>query len=474
LDSRLLGFWGDSPYPILDGNAHLAQRMYEKDDGQAILPLLDSGCGGFGHGDLGLTPLLESRIGTGTILACQLNLSEKLSEIPVAEELLLNMLTYLADYQPPKTERFQIVEADADISAALAQAADGATIIVNALSETDLAAWGAALKVSLQKVDVGEIYQAIRDCDDKLLDGVSNEDTCGVHSWTYAGKKTNYRIAKLALAPTAGLEPLLVTPAASCLKELFVYDGKTEPLRTHTVSRFTGDERPDSGIVLGRVRHGRGKIIFNQFIAPQNADTHFYRLEHRLLANLGIICAHSILDGDCVTDVAASSPGYPERVAILNKNADRDTEKTMIELTRPSSERMAVKLITTSDKWVDYECPEGTLSAQTLDPEMTTYIYYILNSPVARKNVDQDIGVPNPEALSFLDLTGNGVVKLFVNGAELGCQSLNNDTMSFSDIELEMGINHILLKWSPENRQSHLRSQWRDIMRNPEAEFSFL
>ena len=180
--------WSDDPYTSTAGNSHLAERMYRKDDGKHMLAVLDSGEGGFGSGDLGYTPLFESPFGDGLIIACQLRLNDRLGDIPAAEQIFLNMLKRADSYRPNSVNTPLFVHSidKQRIEDCVRQAHDGCTVVVNDANDSDLHLWAKALGISLKVKDVGEVYQLVRVTDDAILNGISNEDTCGVESYTYA------------------------------------------------------------------------------------------------------------------------------------------------------------------------------------------------------------------------------------------------------------------------------------------------
>jgi hypothetical protein len=50
---------------------------------------------------------------------------------------------------------------------------------------------------------------------------------------------------------------------------------------------------------------------------------------------------------------------------------------------------------------------------------------------------------------------------------------LQGSTATVSDIPLEMGGNHVLIRWAPGSPDATLRMQWRNIMRQPEVNLLF-
>jgi hypothetical protein len=469
--------WGDDPYPLLASDAYVARRMYRKDDGRLMQPLLDSGEGGFGSGDLDLTPLFEAWEGEGVILACQLRLIDKLDVVPAAGQLLVNLLRRAATYAPPEpTTAFQIVSGDeiAGLARYCDAARSGQTVIVQNATPAALEAWAEVLDVALRPKDVGEVYQVVRVRDDPLLSGVSNEDTCGIETFSYTpATAENFLVGETFLAPAPGLDTLLQTPTESCLRELMVYNGRSEALRTHTLSRFLFGEKRQAAVALGRVAVGKGAVIFNQFAPPEASRPRFARLSHRLRANLGEHFAGSLLAGDGVPAARTVSPGYPQAVYLYNGPVDGALWREMVERCAPSMERMLATPILNLVSWQRLGSEEGVWCAAGLDLDDEVYLYHTIWSPSPRKNLQTNLDVPNPEALTFLDLAGRGRVGVVVNGQAFEPVTLTGGGATISDIPLEMGGNHVLIRWSPDSEEATLRMRWRNIMRQPEVELQF-
>ncbi len=463
-------YWGDDPYALPGGNACVARRLYAKDNGRHALALLDSGEGGFGHGDLHHTPLFEVAEGKGLILACQLRLTECIDAIPAAE-LILRRLLQRADAYVPAPLPELVLAAGQSVQELLIRAGKGAAILVENAPPAALAEWSQELGVELRVAPPDDIYQAVRRTPDPLLDGISNEDTCGVTTWTYApGDRRNTTIGTAFLMPVPGLETLLETPTESCLKEHFVKLGKTEPLRTHTLSRFLFAERPEAAVVLGRVRVGKGQILFSCFNPAEAVHPGLARFRNRLLANLGLAAPGSLLDGDCVP-ASGRSKGFPTAVHRVAAPASPHRWAEFVECTVFANERMPNRPILRAAAWQRIESAEGCFAGAGTEP---VCLYHIIQSGVARKNLEQDIGVPNPEALTFLDLAGDGTVEVVVNGKSHDAVTLAEGAATVSDIALEAGFNHVLLRWTPATAGATLTTRWRNIMRRPETSFAFM
>jgi hypothetical protein len=470
--------WGDDPYPLLANGAYVAIRMYRKDDGRSMLPLLDSGEGGFGSGDLSLTPLFEARDGSGLILACQMRLTEKLAQIPAAQTLFANILRRAIAYEPITAPNLLLPVAGERVDALqhLANVArSGAVVVVENATPEALKAWSDALGLHLIPRDVGDVYQVVRTGDHPLLSGVSNEDLCGIETFSYTpASADNFIVGRTFLAPVPGLESLLETPRDSCLRELMVDGGRTEALRAYTLTHCLLGERPTPAVALGRVRLNEGAVIFNQFAPPVEKRARFARLRNRLWANLGQPCAGGLLEGDAVPTARQTSAGYPEHLYVLDAATDEAARVEMLERCAPTLERMvATPILAVGTAWQQTNTPDGIVRADGLDPIRDVYLYHTIWSPSPRKNTATNLDVPNPEALTFLDLEGEGAVELAVNGRILGQVTLEQGAAAFSDIALEMGGNHVLLRWVPIDQSSTLKMRWRNIMRQPETGLQF-
>ncbi|MCF7837902.1 MAG: hypothetical protein K9N49_04660 [Candidatus Marinimicrobia bacterium] len=314
--------------------------------------------------------------------------------------------------------------------------------------------------------------------DDLVLAGVSNEDTCGIETWAYSPPSNrNCTIGNTFLAPLPGIEPLLETPTESALRELFVMNGRTEPLRAHTLSRFLYAEKPERAVVLGRVRVGAGQILFNQFAPPADAPARarLGRLANRLAANLGAEPEGSPLDGDCVPASAVISKGYPEKVHLLNIPEDDGLRGRLISSTRYGLEHICSSPIFGVGPWQrDVPCPDGEVCAADCDLRHPIYVYMPVVSAVQRKDASSNLGVPNPEAFTFLDLTGDGVVDVTINGDTREPLAINGGTATISDIALEQGCNHVLIRWQPASAEAKLRLRWRNIANQLETQLRFI
>jgi len=457
-------------------------RAYRKDDGKHALTILDGEEGGFGYGTLDFAGLIEIREGSGLVLACQLNITAKAGMIPAAAKLLGNLLRRLITYRAPALKAPVQVDGarldPAGVADQARQARVGRNVIVHNATPAALAVFSRELGVELRPVVFSDpVYQAVRVTDDPVLAGISNEDTCGVETWTYAwGDRKNLPIGSCFLAPMPGLEPLLETPTESLLRELFVFGGLSEQLRAHTLSRFLYAEKNERAIVLGRVRAGAGQIFFNQFaVSEMGPPRHrLARLANRLAVNLGVMHDGSVLAGDCVPENAALSPGYPESFCLLNIPEEPGLRQRLVAATQFHLEHVGNAPILGEAAWrCNVPCPNGEIHAAGLDLAHPVYAYSRLHSAVQRKDASSNLGVPNPEAFTFLDLDGDGDVDVTVNGHTRDPQALHGKTVTVSDVALEQGCNHVLICWRPSSAGSALRWRWRNIDHKAETKLRF-
>jgi hypothetical protein len=226
---------------------------------------------------------------------------------------------------------------------------------------------------------------------------------------------------------------------------------------------------PLAGVVTGVVQVGAGRIIFDQFAPPHDADGTAKRLRlarpgNRLRANLGIAPAADLLTGACTAGSPAASRGWPERLRIRPGTIDSTEHGHLLADCGTSTERLLTMPILDRGAWQTVEGPDGVFTVSADE----CWVYSVIVSPVARRNDATNLGVPNPEALTFADLTGAGEVELWVNGRPSGATALPG---TLSDIALEQGSNHLLLRWTGGSGTLGLR--FRNIMRQAEIEFAF-
>ncbi len=465
INEEELMFWGDDPYSRMDGNTALATNSYRKDNGNTV-SILDGGDGTFGNGSMEYSQLLEIPLEAGTLLATQLRIHQKLHFIPAAEKLLVNMLQYLDTYSIP--QNVNIVEA-ASVEKAVETVCSGGKAIFTCHTENDVKYLNARLGLNLEIVELDTIYQAVKkQPSNELLCGINNEDACGIMNWIYAPAHDNIPIGKYFIKATDKLDSLLVTPTQSVLKEMYVKRGCTEPLRSHTLSRFLFNEQPEELIVTGIIEVGDGTLILNQF-EPESSLPRFKRLLAMLKRNLGASFISTALDGKNV--IEDRSKGYPEKIQEHVSLPEPDMLQTMIGATVFQTERMCNLAILNYGNWQEQSSPDGEFSANSDEPRL---LFFFIESLKDRKEYDEDLAVPNPEAMTFFELTGSGKLTIFINSIKVQTCTLSpNDSVSIGDIYLNQGFNNVLMLWIPETKSDKLQIRMRNIMRNPETGLIF-
>jgi len=465
--------WGNAAYTESASRAAVCLSAYRKDDGHYMLPLLDV-CEDQSvfRGNMPFTPLFETQVGAGRCIASQLRLLDCFEEIPVAADLFRRIMMYLLE---PATSPDRLVCQyiyNPDISTACRAAADGATVWLNEPGEDELAELTRKTDVTLQADVCKPAYYAARQ-PHPLVDGISNEDLCGIVTFAYYGGTTlhNQPVATRMLRPVTKLLPLVTEVRDHCLEELYVHEGGSEFLRAHTVSKFRAQPTQGGmpGIYVGLLLHGKGRIILDLMVPAEQAPAGVASARRRMQRNAGSLPAGDALAGDYRERTSGGS-GVPQRALRLDRdltNAERDA---VLHLTHYSAEHVISKnVITTLPGW-------GVVDAvNDAFPGIGTaaVLYYVLQSPVCRKDTNVDMNLPDPEALTFLHIAGGGTVQLLLNGHAYPELRLLNGRCTYSDLPLERGFNHVLLRWQPDGTDEGLSMHWRTIMGKPEQAFRF-
>ncbi|MCX6968572.1 MAG: hypothetical protein NTV93_00260 [Verrucomicrobia bacterium] len=473
IGDRLLRFWGDTPFPALNGDHFVIRSAYTKGDALHASCLADTGDGGFGNGDLEGQAILELEDGAGLLLACQLLIGERFGDLPVAELLLANLLRHAAAWNPRAAVE---VETTKEFSQALIEkAANGATIVVSNPTDAVLAEWGKALALRLEpRVDPVGIYQAVRasEAGHPLVQGVSQHDLSGIETWTYSWSKLpNKPVASRLLIPAARLEGLLVTAQRSALRELYVYDGSSEMLRAHTASRFCyGKELAEYGVIAGVVCHGKGRVVFSLLDDTAEAPSRLLRCLNAIRRNAGAKPADRIWDVPAV-ESENRSDGFPTKIHRCLEAHDAESLARLVAATKPLQDFFGSRQMLTQSRWEELEIKDGWLSSEN---EERVILAGTLNSPRPRKNVEISVlNCPNPEEQVFCDFEGDGSATFHLNTAEVAQADLTSGVVTVPDIELEAGNNHYLIVWNPGKPGGKLRMDWRNIMRTPEKTLQF-
>lgn len=478
ITSADLAYWGGDAYAQLDPDHRIASRLYRKDDGSALLPVIDTGEGSFGDGDLEYAALLESaEPGGGLLIACQLEIGRHLHDIPAAQRLLQNIAARAAQWRPPDAHApTHAAEASPSATPAecVARARAGETILAPPLTPATIHAWAEATGLPLALHDAGEIYQLVRAQDDSILAGITQADLCGLDNWIYGPATTPEPVAAHALAPCAGLEALLLTPARSLLREFFVHHGRTEFLRAHTASRFLFEELPRPGIGLARLRIGAGEIIFWQFTAGDAARVRCGRAQRLLRRNLRLAAPSSLL-ADEPPAGSEGSPGYPEQLWVLAQDLTEAEIHALQDSTVRNGETGPPSKTLRLRGWRLLHCPEGSVRAADCGHGSPILLYTRLRSPRRRSSSDADLGIPNPNTFTHCELTGDGIVQMTMDAYRFPPLDLAaGGSGVVRDMAMDLGYNQSLLAWWPASPDSRLTMRWKNSLLQPETSFGFV
>ena len=485
-DERDLRFWGDDPHTLLSGDTYVADRMYVKDDGTYMDVLFDAGEGGFGYGDIHYCPMFCAQEGRGMVIASQFNLSAKYETVPAAAELFDRILQYAADYVPAadKSDAFLLENRtdDADaLRAALDAAKGGKTVVISPLTETAAALISQITGVSVAcKEETYGTWNGVRVGDLPELSGLSNEDFCGIERFSY-DKETadNYRIARSVIVPNDRLTPVATTCPRSAMVPMYIFGGTSEMLRAYTATRYCYQNNDPAYDLICKMPYGEGILYLSVFENVGNRDgkpaPRLNRVLRRLCVNLGgKPDAPSALEGECTRANDAVSEGYPKMLFAWDGAMEDDTFKRLLACTTYQVERMnPTQALASFDGYQTLYSDDGTWNAADCPQSgKGILLYYTIFSPVTRKNLGSNLDVPDPAAQTYLDLTGEGEVQLWINSVDCGKMHLDGKG-TFSDLELERMFNHIVIRWTPANPDGKLGMQWRNILRVPERTFRF-
>ncbi len=479
-------YWGDDPHTLLSGDTYVADRMYVKDDGQYMDVLFDAGEGGFGYGDIHYCPLFCAPEGDGLVIACQFHVSTKYDTVPAAMKLFLSVLKYAQAYRHAarKNDGFAFVENGNDgkqVARALEEARAGKTVLISAVG-TDgarLISDATGVPVTLTEEKYGT-WNAVRSGDLPELNGISNEDLCGIERFAY-DKETadNYRIARYVIEPQDGMTPLAQTCPRAAMIPMYLFGGNSEMLRAYTATNSSYRNHETPKYLICRIPCGKGNVVISTMENLGNKDgkpaPRLERAIRRLRVNLGgELPFESMLCGECTKANENASEGYPKMLYAWDAGEFADTFDALLSCTNYQVERMNPTqalnqyptyrtLYSEDGVWSAAECPANNGAV---------LLYYTIFSPVSRKDEGSNLDVPDPSAQTYLDLVGDGEVLLWINGKPQGSVTLDGKG-GFSDLELERMFNHVLLRWTPKSADGSLGMQWRNILRVPERTFRF-
>ena len=498
-------FWGDDPYGVNPSRSWVTTAPYRKPTAGNTRIFLHSGWGDFGKGGLLWTPLFETRLGEGLVIACQLRLTEKLGELPVADRLLRQLVEYAAHWDgaalrpacvPASTVRHALkrvgaaVAADADaagVTVAPASAIDpaeaarlagraaaGGTVVVQGVQADSAALLGNAFGIDLATVDVGKVFSLVRapglPDDEPMLEGLSHAETYWIGKGTYTPKGSENRIICETLLDCRVGEPLLVSEYDSCWREFFEYGAASELYRMPVVTHLLGSGHRPYGAGLLRIPHGKGALIICQVMLPTEDDNPWAAaVWSALLGNLGVELRNPLFAGDTVTAGSRRSDGFPVQVLRL-ADPDEDTLARITDLSDPRGEyRLHNQAIVNSFPWEIVDVPAGAVAATGA---ALTVLCFQVHAGRPRLAQACEADWPDPQQQTLLNLAGQGRVTAWINGREFAEIDLGAEgTGVVPDIDLVMEWNTVVLLWK--NKTGNLRINWRNRQGEPEVEFEF-
>jgi beta-galactosidase len=488
-----LRFFGDDPFGLSSSDAWVTALPYLKPkDGSVVRALIDSSGGDFGTGGLQWAPLIEAQIGAGVVIASQLRIGDKLDQLPVANRLLCNVLSYLAApvaKEPANASAStpaDMPDGSVELSpgvvlfngcrapASSTTIAEGQTWIVWGLTEEARQGWE---QVIHRKIDLftpeHTIYQLIADGTTPLLRGLSNEDTCWLENWTYTQANRKEPIVD-QLIRVDGAITHLHNATLSGLDVLYGDDKATEWLRMPALSQYFGASQPRPGAGLIEVPAGKGRVIFCQ-LRWRPELWQFRRFLNLLLWNLGVPAATDVLAGDCTPTAGRESDGYPLKLRAA-RGVDEPALAEILSRSKRRAESYSGNLAFRQwERWQEIAVPQGCLDTSALTGSGDVVVGLEVTCPEPRKFMQTIGGLPNPDLQTFLRLQGRGAARVWVNAKPWGEHALNADGPTYvSDIDFEAGSNFVVLAWQPEATDGTLSLCFENKDRRPETTFAFV
>ena len=469
-----LSFWSDTPYTSTSGGASVASKLYVKDNGEAMRFLIDSDEGDFGsEGDLKYTALFSIVEGKGIIYACQMEISAAYQKVPAALKLFYNILKAADTYVPPKNEeQVTLVKSNTEINDALTCAFNGGSAIIFNIDPqmAKIISKTTGVEINLEKEELGT-WNAIRSSADKYLAGVSNNDLCGIEKFSYvSGNLENMRIAEYVIKPGAGMKTLIETVSENYMVPFFVYKSMSL-LRSYNLSKYCYSEKQPHYSLLVEIAHGKGRVFASTLNLPKDKRDRFARLENQLIQNItGLPVSKSAFMGNTVPENKMLSKGYPEVIYTWNGELTQAVKDFMMESCIYQYERIESSPIFSLGNFKKFENENGIFSAENFDLSHDIVLYYTVKSSKPRKTIKSVIEMPDPLAQTFLEVLGQGNVSIWLNSKYCGETELDG---IYPDLELEAGINHLLLTWHPIDRKSSISMRWKNVLKQSETSLIF-
>ncbi|MFA6134214.1 MAG: glycoside hydrolase family 2 TIM barrel-domain containing protein [Phycisphaerae bacterium] len=492
-------YWGDEPYGLRDSDSWVVVSPYCKPTAGDTRVLIESGWGDFGGGGMQWAPLVETRLGAGVLVACQLRVTDKAATHPAADRLLGAMLQYAASYQPAQTqpvaaigqagrEELQklgvamesdglLVAQGASLDAAGAAAlverarAGGKTLVIG-LDPASAEALSAAAGVKIETVDLGTYYHLVRRKDDLLLDGIGNEETYWLDRCSYRSEKfVNRPMGQWLVRCEAG-EELLVSEFDSCWREFFTQGASSEFLRMPVMTHYLWNGPREYAAGLMRIPVGAGELVICQVPLPADDYSKARTFWVRLMGNLGGKVAASLLEGEQVASGLKKGDGGPVEARYI---ADPSPEvlEGIAKFSRATQTELPNHALFNTFRWTLVKTPEGTLELPQDLQAREVVLFMHIRAGRPRKQAPVEGGLPDPSQQTLVDLTGAGEIRLVVNGHAYQVANLGEENKAtIADIDLESDWNTVIFYWKPKGRT--LKMLWHNRQGQPEVEFNFL
>jgi hypothetical protein len=245
---------------------------------------------------------------------------------------------------------------------------------------------------------------------------------------------------------------------------LYEHGNRSEMLRSYSAMHYCYQNDAKPMLLAAKFKYNGADIWISCFDFDLKKRERFGRFENNLLRNLGKMTdAGVLLNGEIESN--GGSKGFPERIFTIQSKKFPPEEA--LHYTKYLTERMNASPILAAAQFEEKHSPNGDFILKG-----DTLIYFTLFSPSARKNLGSNIGVPDPGAQTFADVEANGEVTLWINSKKKDTFNISG-TDTFADLELEGGLNHILIQYKPKNSAGTFRINWRNILRHPECDFDF-
>ena len=466
----------------------IAQKLYPRPFTGNVHSILD-----VGDRDVGLTysPLLEIYQGKGKVILNQLDLINKIWKEPIAEKILVNILSSFEIKQTNSPKKMYLVsDSSSPFTNYLKQigfkepalrdltefsAKTNAVIVIDGKSTTflkDIDKQKINLKSILENGDTLWIQELSPETIDKFSDffgfkiklheskeqnlvkvenntlfgGLNNSDFC----WANGGGGEDISDYTLDIDSSVNPEPLLKTVAVKWAG----YAGWGEQYKVgkmmKIISEFPGTQYP-----MVKVDIGKGQIIFSQirFDKPVKFENRSSRILNVMLTNLGVSLPEKMNPLLNRHSAMIDEKGYILGWLMLGpyKNPDTNTLLTKNYIGEEGWGQPQENMITAGKKWMKYfsKSPKINLEDTTLfgpQENSVAYAHIYIYSPLKR-----DILLESPD-LVRLRLGSDDGIKVWVNSAMLledeGTGAHKFDQYTLGPIKLVKGWNRLLLKIS--------------------------